>query len=95
MIADDIQVSLEALKLDQNEMDGMTLDERREYMQNAAIKYIGNRVAKNMPKDYRIKRAKDVINRYLLPHMGTEEDKKENLTIRTTILTKDSECLVT
>ena len=75
MVADDIQVSLEALKLDQTEMDSMTLDERREYMQDAAIKYIGNRVAKNMPADYRTKRATDVINRYLLPHMGTEPER--------------------
>ena len=75
MIADDIQVSLEALKLDQNEMDGMTLEERRRYLQIAAIKYIGNRVAKNMPKDYRLKRAVDVMNRYLLPHIGTEPEK--------------------
>ena len=75
MVADDIQVSLEALKLDQTEMDSMTLDERRDYMQDAAIKYIGNRVAKNMPADYRTKRATDVINRYLLPHMGTEPER--------------------
>lgn len=56
-------------------MDGMSLEERRDYMQNAAIKYIGNRVAKNMPSDYRTKRATDVINRYLLPHMGTEPER--------------------
>jgi DNA-directed RNA polymerase subunit B"/DNA-directed RNA polymerase subunit B len=75
MIADDLQVSDESLKLDQKEMDGMTYEERRDYLQLAAIKYIGNRVAKNMPKDYRLKRARDVVNRYLLPHMGTEEDR--------------------
>ena len=75
MIADDLQVSDESLKLDQNEMDGMSYEERRDYLQLAAIKYIGNRVAKNMPKDYRLKRAKDVVNRYLLPHMGTEEER--------------------
>ena len=74
MIADDLQVSDESLKLDQNEMDGMSYEERRDYLQLAAIKYIGNRVAKNMPKDYRLKRAKDVVNRYLLP-MGTEEER--------------------
>ena len=75
MIADDLQVSDESLKLDQREMDGMSYEERRDYLQLAAIKYIGNRVAKNMPKDYRLKRAKDVVNRYLLPHMGTEEER--------------------
>ena len=75
MIADDLQVSMASLKLDQDEMQDMTTQERREYLKLAAIKYIGNRVAKNMPKDYRVKRAKDVINRYLLPHIGTQEEK--------------------
>ncbi|HHT18025.1 MAG: DNA-directed RNA polymerase subunit B'' [Euryarchaeota archaeon] len=41
-----------------------------------AIKYIGNRVAKGMTEEYRIKRAEDVIDRYLLPHMGVESDKR-------------------
>ena len=41
-----------------------------------AIKYIGNRVAKGMTEEYRIKRAEDVIDRYLLPHMGVEPDKR-------------------
>ena len=43
-----------------------------------AIKYVGNRVAKGMAEEYRIKRAEDVIDRYLLPHMGIEpEDRFE------------------
>jgi DNA-directed RNA polymerase subunit B" len=41
-----------------------------------AIKYIGNRVAKGMTEEYRIKRAEDVIDRYLLPHIGVEPDKR-------------------
>ena len=77
MIADDIQVSSEELNnfIDQSIIRNGDKDEVRQHLQDAAIKYIGNRVAKNMPKDYRYKRAKDVINRYLLPHMGIEEDK--------------------
>lgn len=75
IIADDIQVSNEALKLDQEKLVEMSQEERREYLQTAAIKYIGNRVAKGMNEDYREKRARDVINRYLLPHMGIEEDR--------------------
>ena len=75
MIADDLQVSSDSLGLDNKVMAGMDLDERRDYLRSAAIKYIGNRVAKNMPKEYRVKRAKDVINRYLLPHMGIDEEK--------------------
>ena len=77
MIADDIQVSEEELSkfIDQSVIRNGSKDEVRQELQDAAIKYIGNRVAKNMPKDYRYKRAKDVVNRYLLPHMGTEEEK--------------------
>jgi DNA-directed RNA polymerase subunit B" len=41
-----------------------------------AIKYIGNRVAKGMTEEYRIKRAEDVINKYLLPHIGVEPEKR-------------------
>ena len=77
MIADDIQVSEEELSkfIDQSVIRNGTQEEVRKELQDAAIKYSGNRVAKNMPKDYRYKRAKDVVNRYLLPHMGTEEEK--------------------
>lgn len=81
IIADDIQVSNEALKLDQKEMVGMSQEERKEYLQLAAVKYIGNRVAKGMTEEYRVKRAQDVINRYLLPHMGTDESRREDKAI--------------
>lgn len=77
IIADDIQVSNEALKLDKEALAEMSQDERREYLQLAAIKYIGNRVAKGMTEEYRVKRANDVINRYLLPHMGIEGERRE------------------
>lgn len=75
-IADDIQVSEKDLKLDSTSMGNMTKEERDEYLRMAAIKYIGNRVAKGMTEEYRIKRAEDVIDRYLLPHMGIEPDKR-------------------
>ncbi|WP_409200605.1 DNA-directed RNA polymerase subunit B'' [Methanobrevibacter sp. DSM 116169] len=81
IIADDIQVSEEALKLDPKEMDGLSKEERNEYLQKAAIKYIGNRVAKGMTEEYRIKRAEDVINNYLLPHIGITNDKRETKAI--------------
>ena len=75
-IADDIQVSEKDLKLDSDLMADMTNEERAEYLRMSAIKYIGNRVAKGMTEEYRIKRAEDVIDRYLLPHMGIESDKR-------------------
>ncbi len=81
MIADDIQVSEANLNLDKSEMEGMTEEERREYLRLAAVKYIGNRVAKGMTSEYRVKRAEDVIDRYLLPHMGIEEDKRHSKAI--------------
>lgn len=76
IIADDIQVSNESLKLDKDALAEMSQEERRKYLQLAAIKYIGNRVAKGMTEEYRVKRAQDVINRYLLPHMGIEDDRR-------------------
>lgn len=41
-----------------------------------AVKYIGNRVAKGMTEEYRIKRAEDVIDRYLLPHIGVDPEHR-------------------
>ncbi|KZX16682.1 DNA-directed RNA polymerase subunit B'' [Methanobrevibacter filiformis] len=81
VIADDMQVSEPALKLDSKEMEGLSKEERNEYLRIAAIKYIGNRVAKGMTEEYRIKRAEDIIDRYLLPHMGIESEKRRNKAI--------------
>ena len=77
LISDDIQVSDDALKIDRKELKELSPEDREEYLRLAAIKYIGNRVAKGMNEEYRIKRAEDVIDRYLLPHLGTEPDKRE------------------
>ncbi|MCQ2976588.1 MAG: DNA-directed RNA polymerase subunit B [archaeon] len=81
VIADDIQVSEESLKLDPKQMKDMSKEDREEYLRLAAIKYIGNRVAKGMTEEYRINRAEDVIDRYLLPHMGTESDSRHDKAI--------------
>ncbi|WP_297981521.1 DNA-directed RNA polymerase subunit B'' [uncultured Methanobrevibacter sp.] len=75
-VADDLQVSEKDLKIDAGELQDMTREEKDDYLQLAAIKYIGNRVAKGMTEEYRIRRAQDVIDRYLLPHMGIESDKR-------------------
>ena len=56
-----------------------------------AIKYIGNRVAKGMTEEYRIKRAEDVIDRYLLPHIGVEP---ENRSVKATYLAEMTEMLL-
>ncbi|MDI9623648.1 MAG: DNA-directed RNA polymerase subunit B'' [Methanothermobacter sp.] len=76
VVTDDIEVSSEKLKIDYEKLEGLDKEERREYLILSAIKYIGNRVAKGMTEDYRIRRAEDVIDRYLLPHIGTEPEKR-------------------
>ncbi|GAA5818006.1 MAG: DNA-directed RNA polymerase subunit B'' [Methanobrevibacter sp. CfCl-M3] len=81
VVADDIQVSDIGLKLSSKAMEDLTEDERNDYLQKAAIKFIGNRVAKGMAEEYRIKRAEDIIDRYLLPHIGIESDKREKKAI--------------
>lgn len=46
-----------------------------------AISYIGNRVARGMTEEYRIRRAEDVIDRYLLPHIGVDPENREDKAI--------------
>ncbi len=41
-----------------------------------ALDYIGRRVAIGQTQEYRIKRAENVLNRYLLPHLGTTSESK-------------------
>ena len=91
IIADDIKVSEEALKLDPAEMQDLSIEERNEYLTTAAIKYIGNRVAFKMSEDYRIQRAEEVIDRYLLPHLG---DSKEKRADKATYLAEMTEMLL-
>ncbi|MDR1722207.1 MAG: DNA-directed RNA polymerase subunit B'' [Methanobrevibacter sp.] len=81
VIADDIQVSESTLKLSSKEMEGLSPEDKEDYLQKAAIRYIGNRVAKGMAEEYRNKRAEDIIDRYLLPHMGIESEKRHNKAI--------------
>ncbi|MFQ5814915.1 MAG: DNA-directed RNA polymerase subunit B'', partial [Candidatus Hydrothermarchaeaceae archaeon] len=43
---------------------------------DAAMEIIGKKVAAGQTRDYRQKRAEQVIDRYLLPHVGTEPDER-------------------
>lgn len=46
--------------------------------QEQALDYIGKRVAVGQTKEYRMNRTQQVLDRYLLPHLGNEEsDRKE------------------
>ncbi|MBM4240467.1 MAG: DNA-directed RNA polymerase subunit B'' [Euryarchaeota archaeon] len=81
LLIDDIETSNQAFNIEPKELEEMTLKERRDYFIHKAVKYIGNRVAKGMTEEYRIKRAEDVIDRYLLPHIGVEPEKREEKAI--------------
>jgi len=41
-----------------------------------ALDFIGKRVAVGQTKEYRLARAEKVLDRYLLPHIGTEDDTR-------------------
>lgn len=81
VIADDIQVADTLLKINPKEMEEMTKEEKSEYLTLAAIKYLGNRVAKGMQEEYRIKRSEEVIDKYLLPHIGIDVSDRETKSI--------------
>jgi len=44
----------------------------------AALDYIGKRVAIGQPESYRIQRAQEVLDKYLLPHIGTDSGARLN-----------------
>ncbi len=41
-----------------------------------ALDYVGKRVAVGQTRDYRLKRAEQVLDRYLLPHIGTKQSDR-------------------
>jgi DNA-directed RNA polymerase subunit B len=54
-----------------------SLDEGSEITdEEEALDYIGKRVAVGQTRDYRIKRARQILNRYLLRHIGTEDEDR-------------------
>jgi len=48
----------------------------KEESQKKAIDYLGKRVAYTQPTEFRIKRALQVLDRYLLPHIGNEKEDR-------------------
>ncbi len=56
------------------------LENLEEYLdiktKDGAIEVIGKKVAAGQARDYRLKRAEQVIDRYLLPHIGVEPDDR-------------------
>lgn len=54
-----------------------SLDEASEVTdEERALDFIGKRVAVGQTMDYRIKRAREILNRYLLRHIGTKEEHR-------------------
>ncbi|MBN1330778.1 MAG: DNA-directed RNA polymerase subunit B [Candidatus Heimdallarchaeota archaeon] len=54
-----------------------SLDEASEITdEEKALDFIGKRVAVGQTMDYRIKRAREILNRYLLRHIGTDEEDR-------------------
>jgi len=51
--------------------ESMEVSDREE-----ALDFIGRRVAIGQTQEYRIKRAENVLNRYLLPHIGTTSESR-------------------
>jgi DNA-directed RNA polymerase subunit B" len=68
-VSDDINTQF--LLIDDIQTTGITTKED-------AIKYIGNKVARGMTEEYRTKRAEDVIDRYLLPHIGVDPEDRSD-----------------
>ncbi len=65
-VSEDPEISKEFIENLQEETGVKTQEE--------ALDYIGKRVAKGQTKDYRLERAENVLNKYLLPHIGNERD---------------------
>ncbi len=43
-----------------------------------ALDFIGKRVAIGQPRNYRLQRAQEVLDKYLLPHIGTDQKDRPN-----------------
>ncbi len=54
--------------------ESLVIPNDSEATRESALDYIGKRVAVGQTKDYRLRRAGQVLNRYLLPHIGTESN---------------------
>lgn len=76
IVADDLQIVEDSLRLDKEKLNKASEEENRKYLIESALRYIGNRVAGGMAEEYRISRAEDVIDNYLLPHIGVKPEDR-------------------
>ncbi len=74
MVSDDEEIRNELIvTIEQSAPINATQNEGETSTRINALDFIGKRVAVGQTKEYRLARAEKVLDRYLLPHIGTEE----------------------
>jgi DNA-directed RNA polymerase subunit B len=77
VISDDDEIRNELIvTIEQSAPINAPTGEEDESTRSNALDFIGKRVAVGQTKEYRLARAEKVLDRYLLPHIGTEEDTR-------------------
>ncbi len=77
VISDDDEIRNELIvTIEQSAPINAPTGEENESTRSNALDFIGKRVAVGQTKEYRLARAEKVLDRYLLPHIGTEEDSR-------------------
>jgi len=77
VISDDDEIRNELIvTIEQSAPINAPTGEEDESTRSNALDFIGKRVAVGQTKEYRLARAEKVLDRYLLPHIGTEEDSR-------------------
>jgi DNA-directed RNA polymerase subunit B len=77
VISDDEEIRNELIvTIEQSAPIKAARDEEEGSTRVNALDFIGKRVAVGQTKEYRLSRAEKVLDRYLLPHVGTEEDSR-------------------
>ncbi|MFW9814839.1 MAG: DNA-directed RNA polymerase subunit B [Candidatus Thorarchaeota archaeon] len=77
VISDDDEIRNELIvTIEQSAPINAARDEEEGSTRTNALDFIGKRVAVGQTKEYRLARAEKVLDRYLLPHIGTEDDSR-------------------
>ena len=77
VISDDDEIRNELIvTIEQSAPINAPTGEEDESTRANALDFIGKRVAVGQTKEYRLARAEKVLDRYLLPHIGTEDDSR-------------------
>ncbi|NHI83317.1 MAG: DNA-directed RNA polymerase subunit B [Candidatus Thorarchaeota archaeon] len=77
VISDDDEIRNELIvTIEQSAPINATREDEESTTRENALDFIGKRVAVGQTKEYRLARAEKVLDRYLLPHIGTEEEHR-------------------